>query len=54
MPITSWLEIWIVVQTGKSTSLRLRQDDRHLQDIFKYIFLNENVQISIKVLGTND
>ena len=29
-------------------ALRLRQDVRHFEDVFKCIFLNENVWISIK------
>ena len=35
---------------GLNNTLRPRQDGRHfLDDIFKYIFLNENVRITIKI-----
>ena len=30
-------------------TLRPRQYDRHFADIFKYIFMNENVRIVIKI-----
>ena len=53
------IEIWIcpkiatirsVILKGHINTLRPRQDGRHFaDDIFKYIFVNENVWISLKI-----
>ena len=42
--------LWLYHQSFWINTLRLRQDGRHFpDDIFKCIFLNENVWISIKI-----
>ena len=49
-PLWNQQDIHSQMQTINNT-LRLRQDSRHFpDDILQWIFLNENVQISIKIL----
>ena len=44
------MTIWHSVCPRSINTLRLRQNGRHvIDDIFKYIFLNENVWIPIKI-----
>ena len=50
-PLITWYTrcFWLANMFGFNT-LSLRQNGRHFVDIFKHIFLNENVWIFIKVL----
>ena len=44
-----WFGMINTIYSSAINTLRLRQNGRHFQDIFKCIFLNENVKISIKI-----
>ena len=42
--------LWVADPTFSVTTLRLKQNGRHFpEDIFKYICLNDNVLISLKI-----
>ena len=48
--IRIYISYRVYIYNVSANSLRPRQNDRHFSDdIFKYIFLNENVGISIKI-----
>ena len=50
IPTTPTLASYTVLHISILNTLRLRQNGRHFPDgIFKCIFLNENVEISIKI-----
>ena len=44
-----WFGMISTIYSSAINTLRLRQNGRHFPDIFKCIFLNENVKISIKI-----
>ena len=46
----NWIDVWFIQLSKRLNTLRPRQNDRHLaDDLFKCIFLKENVWISIKI-----